>query len=457
MLLLVIALLSAMLAFAYTFRQYAHLNWAPDPLISRILWWWHIYLRNSPHDGRKLTELHSRYGRIVHLGKNRISVSDPNIIAQLYQFQCNSINGFEPRDADACAQSGRDFQIPTSKWARFLEYEGINETSTKELLRALRVHQSIELVACLRIFAATLIDRCISDPAPDTTQIQTQAINALSLPIKPSIIEYLLFQSPISSLKSLHKPNSDSSNILLNDNSLTSDNLTAETESLITAFASVFPYLLQQPEKLTTLQNEIDSAYNTGSLSSNPRWRELSRLPYLCAVMKESMRLTCTSNMDKEFPASAVSDDLRSEPAFPSGTIISCNAYVAHFSDTIYGDDTRAFRPERWLTASVPQRKLMDKTMLLFHPGLRANLKLRAAWLELKKVVVQMLLNLNIQSPLVEDHAVETPDFSAKQASLLEHQAQQEFEARCKLLLSNARADASEHAGSPDDFIVAAD
>ncbi|PYI18594.1 cytochrome P450, partial [Aspergillus violaceofuscus CBS 115571] len=381
----VIALLSAMLAFAYTFRQYAHLNWAPDPLISRILWWWHIYLRNSPHDGRKLTELHSRYGRIVHLGKNRISVSDPNIIAQLYQF---------------------------------LEYEGINETSTKELLRALRVHQSIELVACLRIFAATLIDRCISDPAPDTTQIQTQAINALSLPIKPSIIEYLLFQSPISSLKryrgrqlthcsmisvhalttpaSLHKPNSDSSNILLNDNSLTSDNLTAETESLITAFASVFPYLLQQPEKLTTLQNEIDSAYNTGSLSSNPRWRELSRLPYLCAVMKESMRLTCTSNMDKEFPASAVSDDLRSEPAFPSGTIISCNAYVAHFSDTIYGDDTRAFRPERWLTASVPQRKLMDKTMLLFHPGLRANLKLRAAWLELKKVVVQMLLNLNV-------------------------------------------------------------
>ncbi|PYH79246.1 cytochrome P450 [Aspergillus uvarum CBS 121591] len=212
---------------------------------------------------------------------------------------------------------------------------------------------------------------------------------------------------------SLHKPNSDSSNTLLNDTSLTSDDLTAETESLITAFASVFPYLVQQPEKLTTLQNEIDSAYNTGSLSSNPRWRELSRLPYLCAVMKESMRLTCTTNMDKEFPASAVSDDLRSEPAFPSGTIISCNAYVTHFSDSIYGDDTHAFRPERWLTASVPQRKLMDQTMLLFHPGLRANLKLRAAWLELKKVVVQILLNLNIQSPPAEDHAAETPNVSS--------------------------------------------
>ncbi|OJJ98164.1 hypothetical protein ASPACDRAFT_80291 [Aspergillus aculeatus ATCC 16872] len=429
----VIAVLLALLASAYTFRQYAYLNWVLGPFISRISSWWHLYLRTSPHDGRKLSELHARYGRIVRLGPDRISVSDPDIIAQLYQFQIDRLRVSQSQDADALAYGERDIQTPTSQWARFLEYEGINDSSTNELLDALRRHRSIELVACFRIFAAKLINKCIRDSASNTTQIQTQATNALSLPIKPSIIEYILFQSPVSSLKryrgrqlthcsmlpvhalttpaGLHKPNPDSFNIL-NGNTLTSDELTAETESLITAFASVFPYLLQHPEKLTTLRNEINSAYNTGSISSTPRWRELSRLPYLCAVMKESMRLTCTSTSEKEFPASALSDHLRSESIFPSGTIISCNAYVAHFNNTIYGGDVHAFRPERWLTPSVPQRKLMDRTMLLFHPDLHTNPELRAAWLELKKVVVQILLNFNIQTLLADHHAGQTSNFS---------------------------------------------
>ncbi|RAK77815.1 putative cytochrome P450 monooxygenase [Aspergillus fijiensis CBS 313.89] len=415
----VIAVLLALLASAYTFRQFAHLDWVLGPLISRISWWWHIYLRNSPHDGRRLSELHARYGRIVRLGTNRISVSDPAIISQ---------------NVDVWAHGERDDQTPTSQWARFLEYEGINDSSTKELLDALKRYQSIELVASLKIFAATLIDKRICDPASNAAQIQTQAINARSLPDKPSIVEYILFQSPVSSLKryrgrqltqcsmmpihalttpaGLHKPNLDSTNIL-NDNTLASDELTTETESLITAFASVFSHLLQYPERLTTLQYEIDSAYNTGSLSSTPRWRELSRLPYLCAVMKESMRLTCTADSEKEFPASAVSGNLRSEFIFPSGTIITCNAYVAQFNDTIYGDDAHAFRPERWLIASVPQRKLMDRAILLFHPGLHTNPKLRAAWLELKKVVVQILLNFNIQPFLVDHHARQTSNLSA--------------------------------------------
>ncbi|PYH45913.1 putative cytochrome P450 monooxygenase [Aspergillus saccharolyticus JOP 1030-1] len=412
----VIVFILAMLVLANASRYYTHLNLFPGPLIARRSSLWHIYLRNSPGYGRRLSTLHAKYGRIVSLGPNRFSVSDPGIISRLYQTQVHSSSSLHGQDLGV-PNYDDESHIPTSRRARLCEYEGIMDPPTEELLGAMTRHRTLDLTANLRIFATRFCDRFVFGEKSAVARLRTQATTSR---VRSSIIEHLLFRSPILSLKryrgrqlalcsmmpvqalttstGLDKPAPDAINIASSDAILAPDDLTTEIESLIAAFTSVFTFLLRNQSILTNLQDEIDSAFSNGSLSPIPRWREISRLPYLNAVMKESLRLTCAINADKEFHASAVSYDLLPERALPSDTIIVCNSSVAHFNVSIYGDDVHSFRPERWLTADAPRRRQMDQTMLLFHPGLHADSKVRATWLELKKVVVRILLKFDVRA-----------------------------------------------------------
>ncbi|RAL12499.1 putative cytochrome P450 monooxygenase [Aspergillus homomorphus CBS 101889] len=426
MLLGVLVVFLALLAFANAFRQHARLKSIPGPLIAGVSRWWHIYMRTSQDYGRELSALHAKYGKIFRLGPNHISVSDPEVISQLCLSQTYSISLSSNAQISPNFDDYGDHGTPTASFRqpiRFDEYEGINDVPRKQLLSAVNRQHYVDLAAWLRIFATTFIDTFIFDEPSNTARMKTRSTNAHS-PQITSIVDHILFNSPISSMKryrgrqlihyamrSIHnlaipaqsaglaKPTPDSS-ITSNDSIPASDDLASEAESMIAAFVSVFPFLLRYPQILSILQHEIDSAYITGALSDTPRWGEIRRLSYLSAVMKESLRLSCSPNTDREFRTSA-SYDLRSEPAIPSGTtIIICNAYVAQFNREIYGDDAHLFRPERWLPVAddnAQQRKRMDQALLLFHPGLRTNTRLRAVWLELKKVVVQLLLKFDIQ------------------------------------------------------------
>ena len=48
----------------------------------------------------------------------------------------------------------------------------------------------------------------------------------------------------------------------------------------------------------------------------------------------------------------------------PGGTIVSMSAPVVHHDRSVFGSDTDAFRPERWLEASSEQVKAMDRSFL---------------------------------------------------------------------------------------------
>jgi cytochrome P450 len=48
---------------------------------------------------------------------------------------------------------------------------------------------------------------------------------------------------------------------------------------------------MKNPKKLSKLRQELDQAYNEGSLSSPLSYSEAIRTPYLQAVLKEAMRL----------------------------------------------------------------------------------------------------------------------------------------------------------------------
>ncbi|KXL41704.1 MAG: hypothetical protein FE78DRAFT_94479 [Acidomyces sp. 'richmondensis'] len=57
------------------------------------------------------------------------------------------------------------------------------------------------------------------------------------------------------------------------------------------ALRAVFYHLMKNLQAYRDLQTQIDNATSSGKLSSPPRYSEASQLPFLCATIKEAMRL----------------------------------------------------------------------------------------------------------------------------------------------------------------------
>jgi len=80
----------------------------------------------------------------------------------------------------------------------------------------------------------------------------------------------------------------------------------------------------------------------------------------------------------------------------PGGTCVAVPAEVVHFDPSIYGEDARDFRPDRWVQADSTQRILMERTMLGFGAGKRVCLGRHIAELEMKKVIPRLLLEFDL-------------------------------------------------------------
>ena len=66
-------------------RRYSRLSSVPGPFIASItdLWRW-TSSRQSLFNGPTLTNLHRRYGKLVRIGPNMVSVGDPEAVAKIY-------------------------------------------------------------------------------------------------------------------------------------------------------------------------------------------------------------------------------------------------------------------------------------------------------------------------------------------------------------------------------------
>lgn len=67
--------------------------------------------------------------------------------------------------------------------------------------------------------------------------------------------------------------------------------LFAGSDTTAIAFRSLFYHLMHNPEAYRKLEAEVDQAVNEGRLSMPPTYKEASQLPYLCACIKEALRI----------------------------------------------------------------------------------------------------------------------------------------------------------------------
>lgn len=171
--------------------------------------------------------------------------------------------------------------------------------------------------------------------------------------------------------------------------------VTAGFNAISTAFVSTFSLLLRHPETMGRLTEEIDAAFYNERLSEFPQWEEVSRLHYLDAVFKESMRCqVTTSSIEVSVPGGSTI----SENYLPAGIVIDWQPDSFKIDQDVYGEDVEEFRPERWLVADQQKRKRMEQGLLAFYTSRRTCAAARVVFLELKKVIVMILLQFNVSN-----------------------------------------------------------
>ncbi|KAH1669307.1 hypothetical protein KXW65_006818 [Aspergillus fumigatus] len=175
-----------------------------------------------------------------------------------------------------------------------------------------------------------------------------------------------------------------------------STNVFAGSDTTAIALRAVFYFLLRNPSVLAKLNAEIDNADREGKLSTPISYREtMNHLPYLQAVLKESMRLHPSVGLilEREVPKGGVTICDRH---FPGGTIVGINAWVLHRDARVFPDPDK-FIPERWIDSDPQHLKKMDQSFFAFGAGSRTCIGKNISLIEMHKIIPQLLREFEIR------------------------------------------------------------
>ncbi|KAK5106449.1 hypothetical protein LTS08_000568 [Lithohypha guttulata] len=181
----------------------------------------------------------------------------------------------------------------------------------------------------------------------------------------------------------------------------------AGSETTAISLAAVFYHLLKNPACYRKLQYELDEAMRHGRVGRGETglvtWSESQTLPYLDAVIKESMRVHPAAGLPLERITPPGGIEICGEH-IPAGTIVGCSAWVIHRHEPTFVPQSNPtaypidkFVPERWLDASSSQRKEMEATMFQFGAGSRTCIGKNISLLEIYKLVPNFLLKFDIE------------------------------------------------------------
>lgn len=153
----------------------------------------------------------------------------------------------------------------------------------------------------------------------------------------------------------------------------------AGTETTSWALTVMTYHLLSNPEILERLTQELQRTVNDPRRL--PSWTVLEKLPYLSAVIQESLRLSygvsartarVATHEDLVYQGEVDKKPIRY--VVPRGYEIGMSAVISHHDENLF-HNSHEFRPERWLD---PQRRReLERGILGFGKGSRACLGMK--------------------------------------------------------------------------------
>jgi cytochrome P450 len=152
-------------------------------------------------------------------------------------------------------------------------------------------------------------------------------------------------------------------------------------------------YLMKNPRVMAKLRKELAEA----NLSSPPQWNEVNHLRYLEACIKEAGRLKplLLDPIEREVPANGPGIEIAGVYV-PPGMVVAVNTHALNLNPAVWGPQTDEYRPERWIECDEAQLQKMERSNLFFSGGRRICIGMHIAWIEMKKVLPELLTKFDV-------------------------------------------------------------
>ncbi|EKM58550.1 uncharacterized protein PHACADRAFT_193681 [Phanerochaete carnosa HHB-10118-sp] len=152
--------------------------------------------------------------------------------------------------------------------------------------------------------------------------------------------------------------------------------LFAGTDTSSNALSVGTLHVLGDPQVYAKLMNELLEAWPR--LDDRLRYETLESLPYLRAVVKESLRVShgVVTPLTRVVPSDGA---VISGKFIPGGTVVSMSNVLVHTNEEIF-PEPHAFKPERWLD---PAAGSLDNWLVSFSKGPRSCIGINLAYCEM--------------------------------------------------------------------------
>ncbi|KAH8893606.1 cytochrome P450 [Thozetella sp. PMI_491] len=453
-------------------------NWgkfrkAPGPVLAGATDWWRAYYQYTGKLRQKILDLHSQHGPIVRYGVRSISISDPEVINIVYGSRAGFItadsykvlvgisNGKEVPSLVSTADETRHGALRRAVANAFtptavLEYEKWVDVTIAELIEAMGKSDTFDLSSMILWYTMDAAGRfsfgeplgCLTAKGDvgGSIQLIRDRFNHWGWWSSIPQMERLVYRNPIAmrqkrapssmvaaavaklTARAGQSQNEDANTDLLQrflesskespqilDNAgvvgMLMSTISGAGDTTATTVTAVLYNLLRNPDSLRKLEEELSRA----DLPEIPQFEQVARLPYLNAVIRESMRTfsTPTWPIERLVPAGGITI---AGMFFPEGTSVGCLPSAVHQNVNVYGEDADVFRPERWLTENREQLRRMEAAHMGFSRGRRVCLGQHIAVMQMKKVVPALIMKFKLR--LIDANASLEADFSPAVACL---------------------------------------
>ena len=153
--------------------------------------------------------------------------------------------------------------------------------------------------------------------------------------------------------------------------------VTAGLETVAFTIEQAVFHLLTQPPLLAKLQDELTTAIPDAN--SIPPWTTLESLPYLTAIIQESLRMSV--GVMSRLPRKNTREDMRYKHwIIPKNSYVGMSNRFTNYNADVFPDPF-SFSPDRWLQGEESKR--LDKYMVSFSKGSRRCIGIHLAYAEL--------------------------------------------------------------------------
>ncbi|KIX02572.1 uncharacterized protein Z518_08513 [Rhinocladiella mackenziei CBS 650.93] len=170
-------------------------------------------------------------------------------------------------------------------------------------------------------------------------------------------------------------------------------NLLAGSDTTAISLGAIIYYTLKNPGVHKKLVDELHNA----TLSFPVAWSETLSLPYLKAVVRETLRIHSGVGLMLERIVPATGLTLPDGRYIPGGSVVGMNPWVVHRSEEYFGPNVDEFVPERWLPMAgeteeefKKRETKMKEADLTFGHGTRICMGKNLSKLEADKVVATL-------------------------------------------------------------------